>query len=708
MPVKIGRGYRPAATLPTGDPLDLLEWSWGWDPPDPITFMIAQHFLDRGYLFPRQVTFLKIMFLRDDLFTQYDLDVIAEWIESFKGTGNNGIQPDIFERIRICKARGYRWFREVLAVLGRRGGKGHVGALALAYILWCYMGTGDPQGHYGVDRSKKLQALIYAGKREQAKANLWRDVVNVIIEAPCYSKFISQSQAERLSVFAPHDFKRMREMGLRGIMSELDPATFEILPKESTLMSGRGGASFALGFDEMAHVVASGANRSAEEVYKAATPSLDQFGRDGFIYCPSSPWQMMGQFYEDYLLALKVDERTGAPAFPTYLMLQLASWDIYLDWERAQYLPVFPACYDPGKQEHAPDCEHSGGDRVYQYGEFCTPTYFRPMKGPVQEYDEQMEEQERANPETFAVERRSHFATALDAYLNTLKVQRMFEPWEGRPLAYGPPELVMQTMGSPVIVYKCHGDPSLSNANFGFAIAHGEQVVEQREVDGKLVNVPVLHCVFDLITHWSPMDFPDNVVDYDHIEEAMWSYVLNFLPGEMTFDQWNSASTIQRLQKRTRDQQRLLKGKNVQIFEKTATSEYNWSRCETFKTALNMGWVHAPYYEQADLELRFLQLKNANGRPKVDKPDMGPVQTKDVADCLMECVMTIIGEQVNNFLHEGLSMSPRGAVMGGSDPFPGMRENDDPISQMSGFGRSRGMRREMMQAQQPRTPRRRF
>jgi hypothetical protein len=57
--------------------------------------------------------------------------------------------------------------------------------------------------------------------------------------------------------------------------------------------------------------------------------------------------------------------------------------------------------------------------------------------------------------------------------------------------------------------------------------------------------------------------------------------------------------------------------------------------------------------------------------------------------------MTIIGEQVNNFLAEGLSMRPRGAMEGGVDPFPGMRETDSPLDQLSGFGRSRGQRPEM-------------
>jgi hypothetical protein len=390
----------------------------------------------------------------------------------------------------------------------------------------------------------------------------------------------------------------------------------------------------------MAHVVASGANRSAEEVYAAATPSLDQFGKDGFIIEPSSPWQMMGQFYENYTQAISTDEETGKPKYPEKLMVQLASWDIYVDWERAHEIQMF-----------------NGTDQC-----------FAELKGAIQTYDDQMVRLKMSNPETFAVERESKWATAMDAYLTVEKIEGMFREWQGRTLQ-------MEERGILVNTYKAHGDPSKTNANFGFAIAHPEY-----DEDGNV------HCVFDLIHHFDPADYPDHTLDYDEIEEWLWDRIITkFHPDELTFDQFNSGPTIGRLQKKVR-----AAGlpKRVNVFEITATRAHNWKRAENFKTALNMGWVHAPYYELADLELRYLQEKNG----VVEKPTMGPVQTKDVADCLMECVYTIVGKQVSNFLAGDLSrMQPRGALGGGIDPFPGMRDgNMDPRAALSGFGRGGG------------------
>lgn len=596
--------------------------------PDPITFTIGEEWLARSNLYPRQATLLKVIFLREDLFTEYDYQVVQEWEDSFRCTGNNGIVPGILERMRWLRAMGYPWFREILMVLGRRAGKGYVSALAMAYVLWTYLSFGDPQGHFGVDRDKQLACFVYASKKEHAVKNLWGDLNNVIRGGPCFGKYISRPLGESLTVYAPHDFVRMRALRQRGIVSAKDMATFLIEPKEATLMSGRGPASFMQAYDEMAHVVATGANRSAEEVYGAATPALDQFKKYAFIVEPSSPWQQIGQFYDNWQKVLSMVD--GKPEYPEMMMLQLASWEMYYDWEDAHLLPLFPEGFlgDLGEYEGKP-----------------LPT-LSPLKVAIQEYDEHMERLEKANPETFKVERRSHWQATVDAYLNPEKVERMFAP-------FGPEArtLDMVEEGFLSVYYKGHADPSLANANFAIAIGHPET-----DESG------TIHLIFDYIKHFQPSDFPDNVIDYPFLGEHVWKLIQGFKPDEFTYDQWNSAETIQRLGKRVREANF---PKRVQIFEVTATSAHNWERAENFKIALNQGWIHAPYYEQAEKELKFLQLKNG----KVVKQDAGPVQTKDVADCLMEVAWTILGTQVHALTHRALSDLPiRAAVQGGFDP----------------------------------------
>lgn len=600
----------------------------GVEMPDPITFVVSPQWLDRPQLYPRQATVLKLIFLRTDLLTDYDHGVIDEWEESFRRTGNRGIVPGVRERADLLRSMGYSYFREVLLVLGRRAGKGYLSALAMAYVLWHFMSKGDPQNFYGVDKDKQLALFVYAGKKDQAKANLWKDLVNVILSGPCFEPYVSRPLGESLSVLAPNDILRTRQQARRGVSTTLDQASFIIQPKEATVMSGRGPASFCLAFDEMAHMVtAGGASRSAEEVWDAATPSLDQFKKDAFIVQPSSPWQMIGQFFKnwEHCLSMLPD---GTPEYPNIFMLQLESWDIYLDYQVAQHLPLFPRGFtgDLGEYERAP---YPG---------------LAPLKVAIQEYDDEMMKLEAANPDTFKVERRSHWQSVVDAYLDPRKIEAMFRP-----------ELTMKTEGLLSIFYKGHADPSITNANYGVVIGHPET-----GQDG------LTRVVIDHVHHWRPSDFPDNTINYLDVEEHLWRLIRDFKCDEFTFDQFNSQHGIQWLNQKIREARI---PKRMTVFERTATAPHNWERAEAFKVALNQGWISCPPYEQLELELKFLQLKATATTNRVEKQDTGPVTTKDVADALMEVVWTLLGDQVRSYTHGALAdFQLQAGAPGGFDP----------------------------------------
>lgn len=616
--------------------------------------MVGRQWLDRPNLYPRQATLLKIIFLRDDLFTDYDRQVIAEWIAEFHATNpnagpenkfeakTNGIQPDIYERIAWLKAHGYRWFKEVLMAVGRRGSKGYVCSLAMAYVLWAYMARGNPQDYYGVDRDKQLAVMIFAGKKEQAKANLWGDLYNAITGSGCFARYISEAQGESLTLFAPYDTIRAAKLAAKGIRTTKDMASFGVFPKESTLLSARGPAACILGFDEAAHVKNAGTTRAFADVYNSATPALDQFGKDSFVVIPSSTWEMTGKFYELWERSLEQEpddtgELTGI--YPNKLMIQLASWDPYVDWEIAGELPLFPAGFEGDLGEYL-DVELPG---------------FAPLKGAIQVYDDEMAREERANPDTFGVERRSHWATAMDAYLNPGKVDEMFRPWPERNELFGRPQLEMAVRGPLTISYRAHGDPSNVNARFGFAMAHTEPGPDK-----------LLHAVFDLIKFWDPADYDDHFVDYDEVTDWIFTHVIQmFHPSELTFDQFNVPSTVKRLQKMVHAG-RL--PKRVQVYERDASGPLNWSTWETFKGALNMGWVHAPVHPEASDELKFV--RKPEGQAKVVPPESGPVVTKDIADCIAIVTADLLGDQMAVFLGESLGSQRPGAGMHTSSTDP--------------------------------------
>ena len=194
--------------------------------------------------------------------------------------------------------------------------------------------------------------------------------------------------------------------------------------------------------------------------------------------------------------------------------------------------------------------------------------------------------------------------------------------------------------------YKFHLDPSSTTAGFGFAIGHTEEFPDK---DGDAVQ----HVIFDLIKRWNPKDFPGQTIDWGVVINEVIAYADLFRPFEITFDQFQSAEPIQTLKYSLME--RGIEG--CAVYVAPSTLESNWFRAETFKTALNHALVHAPADVTVmdpygpDQELKFLQQKNTGGRyPRVDKQDIGPVQTKDMADCIMEVVQTLIGNHLQTLM----------------------------------------------------------
>ena len=343
---------------------------------------------------------------------------------------------------------------------------------------------------------------------------------------------------------------------------------------------------------------------------------------------------MAGQFYENWMNSLSIDAKTGEPIYPEMLMFQLESWDPYKDWDKAPTIKRRGGVY--GRHHPKAGLPREGN--------------FAPLKRAVQEYDEKMRRLERANPETFAVERRAHWASSQNAYLNPQRIAEMFLPYKEQTL-------IMQQSGHLLHTYVAHVDPSKSGANTALAIAHLDP-----EPDAEGFH----HVVFDLIKHWQPGDFPqnNNEIDYIFLEDWWNEYVTDaFMPETFTFDQFD-ASIIQRVRKYARDTRR---PKATKVYERTATKQLNWKMAEAFKTALGLGLIHAPFYEQAEQELIYLQ---DIGHERVDHPTDGLVQTSDVADALFNVTYALIGEQMSAFLNdEFVDFSISGMLPGGVQPF---------------------------------------
>jgi hypothetical protein len=138
----------------------------------------------------------------------------------------------------------------------------------------------------------------------------------------------------------------------------------------------------------------------------------------------------------------------------------------------------------------------------------------------------------------------------------------------------------------------------------------------------------------------------------------------------------NSASSIARISKHVAAAHH---PKRTDVYEVTATAAANWTKAEVFKSAINLDRVHAPMLDidgtvnepsaRAELEMRFLQRKNK----RVDHPSSGPIQSKDVADAMIEVVWKLIGREVAEEI--GMQLGALGigtSLGGGANPYGSM------------------------------------
>lgn len=620
------------------DLLDQVEQGLNVQKVSIVEFAESDEYCNRP-LYPAQRVLLKIMFLEE--LEGWEEDILNEWIAGGRNGNETEISPNIRDRMDYLRAEGYPHFYEVDLVGGRRSSKGYVTGIAMAKIMFDTLQLQDPGRHYGVDPTKNIEFACVASSEAQAKERQYADFSSTVETCKAFDRYVVRSLETELRVATEADLMQVSRLKRAGNRA-LNKDTARLRGKAYAANAGtiRGAAMMALCIDEMAWMIAGESKSSAGEVYSAAEPSLGQFREDAMLFCNSSPYSKVGMFYERHMEAMKpfypefapteqINETTtnGNPLMFTF---RFPSWKLFEHYDR-----------DPEKRFH--------------HALMASPDWTKEEHPYLSKEDLRATVSERAketgNPEKYRVEYRSHFAEVTDAYLNPLMVDRMFKgvpsgfDAEGR-IELAPLKTNWGHGATNLHKYKFHLDPASTTAGFGFAIAHLERIEDK---DGNLQP----HVIFDLIKRWNPKDFPGETIDWRKVIAEIVVYADIFRPYEITLDQYQSDEPIQTLQYEFME--RGIEG--INIYKRDPRLEQNWFTWETFKTALNHGLVHAPADTEdntlASDELKFLQQKNTTGRyPRVDKQDIGPVQTKDMADCISVCVEALIGNLLSNLMRE--------------------------------------------------------
>lgn len=651
----------------------------------PKVVSIQQFAEDSGFcnkpLYPGQTVLLKLIFLEE--MTGREEDILTHWTNGGRNGNEIALSPNIRERRDFLRENGYRHFREVQLVGGRRSSKGFTTGLAMAYTMYNTLMLGDPGGHYGIDKERTIDFSCIAGSEAQAKEFQYSDFVSSVENCRAMEPFLVKSLETRFSVATNSDLRKMNATKAKGGKILRDIAKLQGKALAANAGTLRGSTTMCATIDEMAHMLPGESKASADQVYNALEPSLDQFGLDGLVFLNSSPYTKVGMFYTCY-------EDNMHPFDPTLPVVFISRQDMDSDdiaisnGNPRNFCFQFPSwALFEGYRKYS--SRYKKRTRGQEFGKMITvspdwnPEEVDAEGDSLYSVDDkaaivQARAKEAANPEAYKVERRGKFAEVTDAYLNPSMVDQMYR---GAPDGYEPlPNGDLIRRFKPLVTnygegainlfrYKFHVDPSSTTAGFGFAVGHIEYFPDP------VTGLDQEHVVFDIVKRWDPTLFPGKVIRWKPILQEIFTFAQMFRPFEITFDQHQSLEPIQ-------DLTDMLATRNIQcrVFEKTATNELNWKRWEVFKTALYQGLVHAPYDEypnpsplgagtftSAD-ELKFLQQVPTGGKfPKVEKQDIGPVQTKDMADCIAEVVYTLIGNLHITTMRERLSES---AMAGGA------------------------------------------
>lgn len=307
---------------------------------DAFQFLIGSKWLDETP-FPFQSLVIKLLY---GLWEKYPLtQAEIDLLEVLKN--NWGINLDL-------ENRDINTFIEVLIlVVGRRGTKTSLISFIQTYETYKLICKGNPQKYYGIRERHPIEVLNMAKDGEQAKSPFVltkNNIKRIEFFAP-YIDYSKDNESE-LRLFSPADLyenQKIRKYNetkpVNAPKKNLMEGTITISAITTSAASKRGKATLCLIFDEFAHfdrARLTAGNESDQDIltempqtdyamFKALTPSVKDFGKDGKILCISSPREKGGYFYRLYCMA-GGREQTNPNAVtpqPNYLMLQLSTWE---------------------------------------------------------------------------------------------------------------------------------------------------------------------------------------------------------------------------------------------------------------------------------------------------------------------------------------------------------------------------------------------
>lgn len=248
--------------------------------------------------------------------------------------------------------------RQLILSIGRRAGKTTLSSLFASYEVYRLLNMHDPQAYYGLPGGNTIQIISVATDKDQAGI-LFREVSGHLSRCEYFQPYILSNNLSRIDFQTPSDIEKFgpSQRQQDGKFASLNGKSSIRVTFKSAIAKGlRGMGNIVVILDEMAHFLDDGST-SADEVYKAVTPSMAAFSPkspdedlpaderavgpvESRLICISSPLNKQGKFYDLYQTAM-----AGGPAARNMIAIKAPTWEVN---------PTIPAEYYNQKYHEDP------------------------------------------------------------------------------------------------------------------------------------------------------------------------------------------------------------------------------------------------------------------------------------------------------------------------------------------------------------------
>ena len=493
-------------------------------------------------------------------------------------------------------------FRDLVLVWGRRSGKTFLFSIIAAYEAMKLIETpgGDPYAIYAKGSGSPISILTVASSSDQANL-AFMEIKEKIINSPYFSdKYMTPEGigADSICLLTPKDKHDNLERKHRKIASKKGSIIIEVGHSNSNTLRGK--SIHTLLFDEMASYNVTSGPSSDVRLYQALEPAVNTYFRK-----------------------VKVFDKDGNIVLDRYGNQK----------EKKEFDGKIICISSPmGKEGVLFDLYSKSPQRQNRVS----------CRLPSWDVDPNLSEQDLRDvsnlpDEEFRQEYGAEFAgTAGTTFFPRECIEDIFEATRG---------MQFSDYGEPGIPYFAHLDPASTSHNYALVVCH-KRIFMNRET-----RVSDYCIIVDHIKYWSPQAGQPILVE--EVDKYMEQLKSRFFLASVTFDQWNSAGSIHKLQKLG------IPAKCTKFDNTYIMKIYD----ELYNLVVSKKII-IPYHKLLRDEMLGLQRKQTPRGYKKEPSRTGMVKTDDIVDGLAGAAYMAIQAQFNRLQKSHLVNTGRGTSSG--------------------------------------------